>query len=1036
MMQSIDTARKDYLKRRHGIESFKEGNADLTSVFSLIPGGGTAASKVGSKLAGKLGTQAISTNSGDIAQTLTEANERKYRSAVTSAVRRVVADADPVVLAKWRSVGISPHNQVEARRELFGAAGDLMSRGILAGLPVEVQTDILGARTDLLNDAVIFLSEQSQSQLDQLRVDTDASLSAMKDEMSLLGKGLHALQGELDNSTRAVSALREGIEADLAALEKQMSAPDPSVAVQSAMWREMTPHQKLLALDDGFLPELKGPEREDLRAKLRNVTAIMDRRDVVLNGLSGLGTLGNLAKGIGIPIDNYNLQKNINDASSAVNLISNIALGNWYGAAQSLNGLFGGGGADPDAAAASRHAEIMDTLKKIIDLQIETLRRLEQISEQIQMSTRAILARLEEVESKVDLANEKLLYELVGKPFSACTEFVRTAQAEPYRMRNGMFQSFEDRRRHFDADQGRDTPTFSTCSTLLDQMKIVEPPQTRPEQANLVMMVHQAFRFEHQDVGNRSLYPWIQRRMRDVTYYALGISEKPNCQNRLLSVLSAAPRKFADIPDVKLNCADADIPSYAGYTNVEGAPINASDALEYTLAPGVVREIVETSMFIAPYWELIQNDRNRPPRHRLATEEELAAGQLDRNIPRSMATDWPRRYLDLVNIANAQTLLHSGGLVAERLGERIKALKFGTLVDFKSDEVKRFVAERCVPRAGAAPDDGLKKEEWAKHEYLVLSCLLSDNPAFERNVIDRIIAAGLRAKGAGLFEYDHAVKLRHPAALIELFPDLPLELVTAGDQYGWHLKLVKSDGSPLLVPLPSASALRLNLIDTPNSGSALLDIRDRLLDRVTATAAQTLTENNPEAAYTLRQAFLADPAFGRVPLRTRAEASQFVSLRAGDALHVEAFQFFAELTNDPRDIFVVDHKCVQVRVKACALTYNENVDSTSPSCPPGLVADGSPRMIGGGGTTRQPVVLRQTCALRDIKNVATIPTSFLEGCRIRAEALPAQEGEDVCLRPLQVNRLVDTWRSELHLLFKRMCVLSGNPRCEEMDGVR
>src|SRR5690606_28925966 len=111
------------------------------------------------------------------------------------------------------------------------------------------------------------------------------------------------------------------------------------------------------------------------------------------------------------------ISKGVNFAMNGFNAVANFATGNFLGAATSVVSMFGGGGGD---AAAARHAQVMAALRKIMELQVETLKAVQNLHNFVAEQFLLTHYKIDDIRKAVQDVKNILYSELILKHDRAC----------------------------------------------------------------------------------------------------------------------------------------------------------------------------------------------------------------------------------------------------------------------------------------------------------------------------------------------------------------------------------------------------------------------------------------------------------------------------------------------------------------------------------------------------------------------------------------------------------------------------------------
>ncbi|SFN74946.1 hypothetical protein SAMN05216386_1700 [Nitrosospira briensis] len=883
MVSHVDATQETYNKKRYALEGIKEGHETVTALTPLFGGAKT-------KLALKLGAHAGSMSFKEITESYAKQIKTDYESGLENAIVLAVLQTDEAVAAKWAQRGVTDSTKQAALRDLFGPQNEFFDDELVKELGPGVKADLANAKADMVQKALARYKAHTDAEMSSLR----QAVKAKHSKFMGTAKEITEFKEQISANTKAIVELKSYTEKQFVLLNSKIGIISGQVdAMQSAMWRQMSPADQVRALDDGFFPKMDSKERDKLRSDLVSTANVMNYRDNALKTLAAAGQLANLAATAGLPVDVYNFNRNIETASAAVNIISGIALGGWSGwltVLQSTGGLFPGG----QNAEAEQHKEIIGALKEITRLQYITIQKLDDLRFQLNESTAKIMSELKTLEDKADVANQLILAQTLER-YEGCGTFVRKAE-EKFGMKNGIFPSYADRTKHFDSDINR-IKLFDNCREFLSgrvNKLVASATGDWGENANNPLTIVHPLLLAGtagalQDQSEPTSAQSRLSRMRELTLLTLGIytisktkdeesketyqvtKEKQNCYSRLLSGLAIAPEHFANLQHSAFVCLGEDIDRpHISDERCEGAlctragdPVSPNHALGRALAPAMVRQLGEYMLFFSPYMEIIKQSKEPNRIYKMLNESELLNGVSDRGLDGGEVRDWPEFYLDVLNLALAQESLHSGLLITKRSADILGEANYGTTVELppldlisKKDANGKIVS--CTPSA----------EIWKKFPYALTVCFLQDSIPFRLNISYYLVGSKLNETNTTIPAYAFALASDEEVHLKSILPGLPLVQGIKDNKPWWHLKLVYPDKNGksdfLIIPLPSAAEIQTNQVAYRPAAYLLRALRDSFVERI---ALLNSAEESKEHKVRLRQithAALDDPSFARV----------------------------------------------------------------------------------------------------------------------------------------------------------------------------
>lgn len=835
MLDGIEVASSRYAKEKQGLDVIRANhdNLQLGLRLSSIVLANPAAS-----VAIEIGSKALSDRVNSVIAETSAYYSEQYQMSLQNVVNLAVARTDAEIQKKWEGQ-LTEGNVGAAMSEIFGPQVDFFNRFALTDLSPEAKAEITNAKADMLAKALarqkLMSDSERKADREALEQGMDAQATKIKKiatEVSVFRKEWQSQLTALQDTQRAAYA---GLKAELVDVKGDIDA------IQKQMWRGMGPRERLAALNDGFLRTMKPEDRAQTIADLKVAVGVMDKRDEVLQVLGYAGQLGNVLAQVGFPIDVENFQKNINTASTVVNVVSNLALNNWLGAAQAAAGLFGGGGRDVDA---ERHQEIMQALGETIRLQQETLKQIEQLSKQITASTNLVLSTLDKMDRKLDTILN-LQVHMVFADGGACGEFIRRAKSEG--MSGGVFSSYEARRTHFRNDIESGYDHYFRCKRFINTYKDVNQPDSFGNGGFVVPLV---FREEVLASSQADRLAPLLRRMLSLTLQASGNLGDARCTDRMLAYLSDAPRTFSvaklgDIQCSSTSNAERKLKSHNGLT------INGASVLSDAVAAGSVRTVVNYALFLAPYNTLLAPDAKR-----LLTLDELRERQGQPIRPNDDAILWPKHYQDLISIALAQQTVLSGVYALPLAREIAEDTQFGRR-GYGTWLAPEKVTENH--RCQRTDTDSILE----KDDYQSLACLFGENPWFLSNFTRYVVTENLRSSGVTLNDYNFALSSSDGSHIREMLPNIRITWKQPeGDiKSPWMVDMRDAAGRVWLVPLPTASEIRSNIVAYRPVADELFKLRKALQDRIILQdeSVQSLAGEN-DAGFLFRRAVMSSPS--------------------------------------------------------------------------------------------------------------------------------------------------------------------------------
>jgi hypothetical protein len=340
------------------------------------------------------------------------------------------------------------------------------ARSILAGLfqnngitpkdlksltPTELQDKVadlkLGGATmrDILNDpkSLAMLQANAVDIAADIGVEAFGRAAAAEHDVAAVKSDVVRLREDIQSYQDAVGTRLDGMTTKLSNLQsvtdlaaQRLSELNTAVGANSSAIRTLSQvsysgwstAQKLQAVQGGLFPDLSSAEKGALIKSLQADQAQERLVSEVQAAAQDLGNLAAIAKNVGLPQDAV---KGLQGAQIVATGVVQFATGNYLGAVASVTSLAGLGA--PDAAAERQKAmmqylqqefaRINQKLDKIIDLQVQTLKALESLSEQQQRFRQEVLGQLDRIEDTI-LRDEQLLQAVVYDQWSDCRTII------------------------------------------------------------------------------------------------------------------------------------------------------------------------------------------------------------------------------------------------------------------------------------------------------------------------------------------------------------------------------------------------------------------------------------------------------------------------------------------------------------------------------------------------------------------------------------------------------------------------------------
>lgn len=878
LTKNLDAADQLYSAQIKGIESAKKVNEAIPGFIELITGGKAT------ELALKIGGAGLQMTASERLEALSKVSEIAYRNNVQNALDLAVIEADHDTALYWADRGVTDENVEEARVALFGPAAQLFEVDSFKNLDSTAKAELASTKANYLATALTKLKSENDVDLKKTKAELKKNISENSDTINKTLNDVSQLKQQLKINADAVSQLAQYTAEQTTKFGAELSNINSQIeGMQSVMWRSMSPAEQVQALDSGFLPSLKDPHRSEIREEAFRTAKALKTRDDSLAALSTIGELGKLAAALGAPVDVYNLNRNIQTATSAVNVAASLATGNYIGALQNMSGLFGDGGG-PDASAI-RHQQIMNELAKIEQLQIRTLQRLDDLSRQITLSTQILMKALGKIDANLGVVLQvSKADELSGH--GACDQFVWVS-ATYYGMKGGLFPSYEKRVEQFSNDQ-KGNQLFQRCRSYLDEVRRVDAQDGGPigdVQYNMYKPALLASLQESVPANDPRSYQFLYSELWLMHQIGLYLGASEACYNRLGAILAAAPQRFDSVAFSDFSCQDAKETDFQNIKQAlyqgSGRLISSKDALSHPLAPAAVRQATEFSLFIGPYLELITETTQREGRssYRLRTKEELVEGK---KLPPPEWTgelrEWSLGFMDVLNLAIAQQGIVSGYALTKIFADSVVEGRFGNDARIWTDIAgKDFVPVTDNVKDPCWTDPSAALEALQIYRYRVAVCFILKSDSISQNVVTYLVLKDLAASAAAGISpstYQLAVQSADKTYISQLLPTLAPYLVwsPSDSHVKWAVQLKGRNQANVELLLPTASEVLAGRLARTPSEQLMTRLRERLRERLVLTsgaAHDELADN--QRGYYFRQALLTDQSYTTVeftvPLR-------------------------------------------------------------------------------------------------------------------------------------------------------------------------
>lgn len=630
--------------------------------------------------------------------------------------------------------------------------------------------------------------------------------------------------------------------------------------LRSVLWGNMTPTQKLKALDsDYFTRKLKPEQVTALKTDLERFARAQD----VLNTANEISSVANSSMSIlstlGVlpPQTAKVINRGLGLLQGAVTAYAGYMTGNpamaLQGAAGVVGSLFGSDSAEdttgPMLVAILEQLAVMQ--KQMYEYHKETMEALVSISKQIDTryaslfdANRTLLARLAFV--------QRGLGHVLLNEFEACGHFL-----ENWRDWDRREVGWDERRSKFAATLQSDV---SNCALGMDNL-------FREQAGKVVPSAGVAWEaYEGSDMT--AMKPeFFKERIYNPTYgltKRLISQDSPTrlSEDRLLLMLTNPVLTLDRAKVLREEAAENSLGSYR-VPNTAGRlvlRVDAGETFRDLLAPPAIADAAEKVLGVAGLYGLLDSPSSSSATLRtLDTLRE--SGEAD-NAARTRAR--LGRALALVELSLVQVQMLDGSAVAADaavlLQTSIEAHAAGKLVF--GDEIKDAASLFELNEAARC--------EMAPSEYLQLLCVMHRNRLFAENVFLAWVRLRMSATNRGMHTYIAARVMSDAFFPKEILGAVPLvdgagvkwgllrEAPFTGGEVEWSLVLPKPEwwkAPPLKIFLPSVDVVRSGtLLHQEPAFSELVEVRERLINEISEReSVASLTEGDPD----LRRLLLA-----------------------------------------------------------------------------------------------------------------------------------------------------------------------------------
>lgn len=620
-----------------------------------------------------------------------------------------------------------------------------------------------------LQQAEIGMLKQAFEKQALIKDKTDAelqeSVSLAKEKIAKVDEDVKQFRTETTDALKLVQGQFKAIHDNSKIMQEELQGIKQATVqntsdiayVQHALYGRMTPTEQLDAITKGgFFRDMPVDKKGELVKNLKvlsladSITAKLETASAVTGLLTKVGVLN--------ASEASNLNKNIKTATAVVNVAASIATGNYVGAIMAAGGLFGGG-EDP---AQAQHAEIMAAfadikkeLEEVKRLQKETLQKLNDLSNQLTLSTKIIrqdIASLRRLTVSFFAESFSQSDEVIT--FDRCAKFFQSAHREdiPGRAKQGAFASYADRVSHFQGtavnEQGQ--ADFHHCMEKLNLLVDLKGSiATSPIPA---VYRYEAIVYKESEPERESLID-AYGDILEAHYRLLKANSQPEriaCATNLVVLSAANFRLTSSLPNIEgtgsttlRTCAAKVSPLLVALKDSYGLEIGER-AIHNYVEPIRIIEVSRFLQFLASYEELIYSPGNLvssvPP---VLPTSIPVTGNVNRKYPyeKRLATRI-NAFIDILSIGLAQQRFADGILILPHIV--VNASKSHKTKDLtangKDDDERSRNAKRCV----------------FENDSVHAQCLLKRYPLIARNVetwISSMLHAGAPNPYTQVFDF-------------------------------------------------------------------------------------------------------------------------------------------------------------------------------------------------------------------------------------------------------------------------------------------
>lgn len=792
--------------------------------------------------------------------------EPTYKASVATAVELALLRAKPETVELWQKTGITDANRKDAAKALFGSSNAFFEEGIGKELDPSLKTEIQDIQTSLLKDGLDTIAArqaQGKEAFAAFQQQTETRFSDQKSQIEKVVGQVQTIRRAVAQQTQAIQLFAKTTVMQLERLESKIDGKLDALeasqrATQSAMYRNMGPKDRLTALLDPSFLAAKTDEQRQKRseeiADLTRLNRILDAKGNIDTALDGIGAAASFAVAVGVKVDVAGITRGVAMAKSAINVGASLATGNYLGALMAAGGLFGGGGGDDPNTAA--FAQINARLDQIIDLQKETLAKIDDLSRKIDEQHFAVMSSLQGIEQKINHTND-LLARISAEPYANCRLFAALTDIHDIEVRAGVYATYAERVRHFAIDQRMEegksaTKCFDFLLRKITLGDVAGAGVFKPaallesdtwEPAEIGKPQSTAERFKAMWIAHHAMLGWATvQAKRDVA------GSKPICMNRAFSKLSGLPAEVDALKETDVSCPSEDISRSDSWHpfKIRDGEASAGTIATSIYSPVEVSHIGEMMLYLTPFFELAvlskEKDKLRLPEPWEFLKNDAIYTDPTRVENAQRAHHMLEKYPEQLSIALIQQAVREGTYLVPTIARTLKETEFGA----KSPGISQKSVRHELAMLGgvdvATMDDQnancvVSTKAWQERPFLVAACLMEANPRLAKNVArflaaqDRIALRNQDATLAWAYRTPSEIQLK------EVFPSVTtLARVGAPADQTWQWSITINGVGQKVMPFPSVAEVTSRFLDR-GATETMRAIRERFELRVQANKA-------------------------------------------------------------------------------------------------------------------------------------------------------------------------------------------------------